>query len=302
MTREDVKRIDERMTEVINELNEQKRLMLEVHNGFNAKFSAIEEGIRSQCGKYLDPKENRSSWHREAAGQIAERVRSYSIKRLDLVDRICMLHADSQSRIKSYLIEWLESVVQFPKTSPLASSTEEILKGLEQGKKHRSNVTASQASAMLQTVEVMEAASRAYQLGSHLIDLRGSSLRQYFDQSVRELDVKTILQAMQEILQDKSRESAKEILIDVFKKIPDISETVLVSLSPIAKAITLATKLREKIKEIKPTYRKRGPDDDLFDFADLLEGEDEAARLLVEQIAAYSEFLTPNASSENEAN
>lgn len=146
---------------------------------------------------------------------------------------------------------------------------------------------------MLRTMEVMEGNTRVYQLAANLISLRGSSLRQYFDESVREIDLQAIIEAMQRVLLSESREGAKEQLIEVLKKVPEIGATVIGYYVPIAKAVEISIKLKEKVAEIRPTYRKRGPEDNLCDFADLLKDEDEAADLIVEQIDTYLDFLTP---------
>lgn len=294
MENKDAKKVNELFEVVRAELEEQRRHFLDVYNSYDAKYSNIEDSIISQCDKYLDPQQNRGKRLQAIASEIITRVRSFSRKRLSLIEKAGMVGLLAEERATGFFLDFLtKAIFEFPSPSPSDSGTKEILEGLKLVGNYANEVRNSQGFNMLRTMEVMEGNTRVYQLAANLISLRGSSLRQYFDESVREIDLQAIIEAMQRVLLSESREGAKEQLIEVLKKVPEIGATVIGYYVPIAKAVEISIKLKEKVAEIRPTYRKRGPEDNLCDFADLLKDEDEAADLIVEQIDTYLDFLTP---------
>lgn len=289
MQGEHLSNINKLFDAVRTELQEQRRRFLDVYNEYDPKYSNIEHRIISQCNKYLDPQENRGKGLQAMASDIIMRVRSFRHKRLLLIEKAGMIGLAAEQRATNLMVDWLEMVIR---GFPVVSSTDPIHK-LGAVSEYSNVVRESAGTSMLRTVEVMEGNARAFELGSHLITMRGSLLKQYYDESVKEIDLQTIIEAMKSVLLVESRESAKERLIEVIKKIPEIGAAVVGVYVPIAKAIDISIKLKKKIAEIRPTYRKRGPEDDLDNFAEILEADDEAVDLIVEQLDTYLHFLTP---------
>ncbi len=102
MENKDAKKVNELFEVVRAELEEQRRHFLDVYNGYDAKYSNIEDSIISQCDKYLDPQQNRGKRLQAIASEIITRARSFSRKRLSLIEKAGMVGLLAEERATGF--------------------------------------------------------------------------------------------------------------------------------------------------------------------------------------------------------
>jgi hypothetical protein len=248
--------------EVREQLQRSKEQYLEADKNYDSAGVELEDRICDHLNQYLDPKEKRAKRIQDAARDFIAQIREFKDTRMSLASKISFLligmdqaiyelynkvrttGMEAMNQLLDDVNQQLNRINQATERKKNTSDQESTPSSIDDAKKllHSQKLEKSMGLIALSAVEIGTKVAKAETLAANLITLRQKTLEAYFGQHVV-TDSRVVLQAIEELFRDKTKEEILEKSIEIVGEILQLTGE---ELDPILKARKIGKDLREK--------------------------------------------------------